>query len=96
MVLYTNIGIIRHVKRVQSVEERMKREHHANIRKLKDWCYDNKVNWYDFSTAPADSICVLSRNEYDLFEKRSNIEEDDECYFLDQETYELWDNGEDD
>lgn len=81
-------------KKIRSFEERMTRIHHSAVRKLKSWCYDHKVNWYNFATAPSDSICVLSRNDYDLSEKRENLEEDFESYFLDQEAYELWSNEE--
>lgn len=87
--------MVAHTRKTQSFEERMIRQHHSDVRELKSWCYDHKVNWYNFTTAPSDSICVLSRNEYDLHEKRVSLEEDSESYFLDQEAYELWCDGED-
>lgn len=76
--------------RVQSQAEREKRQHHSEVRKLKQWCYQNGIICKSYKEAENDDICVLSRSEYDLHEAKAYLVEDNESYFLSPTSYETW------
>lgn len=75
------------MRKVQSMGERMIRAHKREIRKLKAWCEKNQRQWFDFETAPHNSICTLSTNEYEIGTERSILEEDHLSIFLLEEDY---------
>lgn len=73
-----------------SQKEHEKRIYHAELRKFKQWCREHNIAFYTFNDAPADSICAISMDEYAINTKRSNLDEDHESYFLNEEYYEEW------
>ena len=71
-------------------QQRFLRAYHADVRKLKKWCEENEIVLYDFDSASAHFICVLSQNEYSLHERRRDLEQNAESYFLNEEDYDKW------
>ena len=82
--------VARHTKRIPSQRELETRRYHKDVRNFKKWCEDNNVSYYTYENADKDFICVLSRYEFDLNEKRERCSENNEQYFLSLEDYEKW------
>lgn len=82
--------MVRHSKRVQSQEEREKRDYHREVRYLKKWCNERGLIYKRWAEAQHEDICVLSRSEYDLGDFKQNCVEDNESYFLSPQGYEEW------
>lgn len=78
----------RRTKRQMPLHERIRRQHSADVRKLKEWCEENGVKYYTFKDAPFDSICVVSTFEYDVGYSRGRVVQDNDSYFLTYEDYE--------
>lgn len=76
--------------KTHSTKAMLSRRYGIDVRKLKQWCFDNQASWYSFSNAPAYSICVLSTYEYDLGEQRESLDTDNDSYFIDWELYPKW------
>lgn len=66
------------------------RRYRNEVNRFKKWCEVNEVAYMDYDEASQDDICILSLNEFDLGDTRSQILEDHESMFLSQEDYELW------
>ena len=77
-------------KRIQSVNERMKRQYHAEVRRFKAWCEKEGVQYATFSDSDKDYICALSSYEYEIGDRRYQIETDNESYFLEEEVWEKY------
>lgn len=77
-------------RKVYSEEELQKRRYHGDVRKFKEWCSENRIEFKTHDLAEADDICVLSRDEYSLGDYRISIEEDNENYYLSPQNYEKW------
>ena len=73
-----------------SIDARALRKYHGEVRKFKDWCNEHGIKYFSFEEAPLYSICILSRNEYDLYERKRNIEENSESYFISEQDYDIW------
>ncbi len=70
-----------------SEQELLTRRFHSDVRKIKNACEKQDVTIYDFSTAPEDSICVISSDEYELCAVRRYIFVDNESYFVEEDDY---------
>ena len=75
------------MKKTMPIEEKIKREFHADIRKFKKWCTENKIAYYIFADAPENFICAISKNEYSVGVRRRDLEEDNEDYFIHEDYY---------
>ena len=75
-----------------SLEQRLLRRYRLEVAKLKEWCKENNITLYSFSDerTMAHYICVQSKNEFNLHERRRDIEEDAESYFLTEEDYDKY------
>jgi hypothetical protein len=80
----------RRCRRACSEKELLTRRYHQDVRNFKKWCENNNVSYKTFDEASNDDICVLSKNELLESLDRSLISEDNECYFLNQDDYEKW------
>ena len=81
-------------KHTRTFEEKAKRACKAKVRKIKDWCKENEATLRSYSEADLYNVCIASKSEYDLYEFRKDIAEDNESYFLDAEDYEKWPKNE--
>ena len=75
-------------KHAMNIDEKIKRAYNAKIRKIIRWCEENEHILLNYDDANMDDICILSKSEYDLHECKRNIAEDNESYFLTQDSYE--------
>lgn len=74
--------------RIQSIEERSKREFHAKVRKIKDFCTENNIDLFTFEEADIDYICIASNNDYELGGiTRSECCSENENYFVTESDY---------
>lgn len=76
--------------RKYSIQEMMKREYHKRLRLFKAWCKTYSFECYSFKDAPPKSICAISYIEFDVEMLREDIEEDNECWFLNPLDYEIY------
>ena len=82
---------MKHERGVSTPSEKVIRSRfHEEVREFKKWCFDNNISYYTYDFAPSTYICVMSKDEYLLYETRATIQEDDECYFLSPTDYETW------
>lgn len=86
--------ISRAIKELASVklEQRFLRHYRTEVARLKKWCEENDITLYSFSDERtlAHYICVQSKNELNLHERRRDIETDEESYFLTEEDYDKY------
>ncbi len=76
-----------------SEDELELRRYHSDVRKFKNWCYENGIEPKTFNTADGYDICILSRNEYCIGDSRISMTEDNESYYLSPQDYEKWKEG---
>lgn len=58
-------------------------------KELKKKCDKLKVTLKSFNSANPEDICILSDNEYDLLDKKANVENKD-SYFVSENDYERY------
>jgi len=80
----------RHSTKAMSMHERLRRQHVSDVRKLKEWCEAENINYFTYEDAPSDSICVVSNSDYDICDFRRNLCVDNDSYFLILEDYERY------
>lgn len=71
-----------------SDEELLKRRFHSEVRNMKRICEQQGITLYNYENAPVDSICILSKDEYELGAVRRYIFVDNESYFVEESYYE--------
>ena len=84
--------ILRRAKRM-SLDEKIKRDYHRECRVFNEVCRDLHITKRNFEEALDTDICVLSTNEYEIFDTRDTIEKDNESWFLSPEDYEIYKNS---
>ena len=70
-----------------SQKEYERRIYHAEVRKFKQWCTENKIAYYTLNDAPSDSICAISMDEYAVNTRRCMLDEDYESLFINDECF---------
>lgn len=69
-------------KRVYKEHEFLSRAYKTKLRQLKRLCEKYNVLLYDYESAPNDSICIFSKNEYEIGESINNCAQSTDSYFI--------------
>lgn len=61
------------------MSEVLKRDYHKKVRLFRE---TYNIELLNFDSATPEMVCILSKNEFDVGLRRSQIEQDNECYFI--------------